>query len=382
MTAQEPRRVGIVFPAVHQVGGVERVAWEMARFFASRHDVTVVATKWEAGGQNGIRHAGVPLGPGPRSLAPVRFRFAAERTVRPLPLDVSVTHGVECPPGDVLYVQSVHRAWLSRGRPARISGISLPNQLRYALPRHQVLLGLERAYFRSGRPKAVIAVSRQVADDLNRLYGVPAEKVTIVPNGYPESICSPNRRNAIRGEARESLGLGPDDVVLLMVANELHRKGFPVLVKAVARLHDERLRIHLIGKTPPDQYWPLVQRLGLEGRVRYHGLVADVGLFHAAADLFVLPTQYEAFSLAVVESLASGLPVITTTVPGAGDTIRPGVNGLLQSDPLDVDELAELLRAGLEPEARAAWSASAPASVAQYGWSSVMQQVEKVVLSV
>lgn len=382
MTPPDSRRVGVVFPGVHQGGGVERVAWEMARFFATRHDVTVVATDWQPDGQTDIRHAAVALRPGPRSLAPLRFRFAAERAVRPLPLDVFVTHGVECPPGDVLYVQSVHRAWLSQGRPARISGVSLPNEVRYAFPRHQVLLGLERTYFRSARPKAVIVVSEQVADDLNRLYGVPTEKMTIVPNGYPESVCSPSRRRALRAGAREGLGLTSDDVVLLMVANELHRKGFPVLVEAVARLGDERLQVHLIGKTPPDTYWPLVQRLGLEQRVRYHGLVGDVGYFHAAADLFVLPTQYEAFSLAVVEALASGLPVITTTVPGAGDTIRPGLNGLLQNDALDADELAELLRGALDPARRAAWSESAPASVAGYGWSSVMQRVEKVVLSV
>jgi glycosyltransferase involved in cell wall biosynthesis len=71
---------------------------------------------------------------------------------------------------------------------------------------------------------------------------------------------------------------------------------------------------------------------------------------------------------AIVEALGSGLPVITTDVPGAGDHIRPGVNGLLQRDPLDAGELAGLLRVGLDPEPRQAWSEAAAASVSDLTW--------------
>jgi glycosyltransferase involved in cell wall biosynthesis len=58
----------------------------------------------------------------------------------------------------------------------------------------------------------------------------------------------------------------------------------------------------------------------------------------------VLPTQYEAFCLAILESLGSGLPVVTSRVPGAHDAVQHGVNGALITDPRDGHELAEALR--------------------------------------
>ncbi|MEI6871850.1 MAG: glycosyltransferase, partial [Verrucomicrobiota bacterium] len=102
--------------------------------------------------------------------------------------------------------------------------------------------------------------------------------------------------------------------------------------------------------------------------------------YHAAADLFVLPTQYEAFSLAILEALGSGLPVVTTDVPGAKDAILPGVNGLLQAAPKDGRELAEIL-SSLDDDALAGLSAQASASVTQFQWPNVLARYENVLRS-
>src|SRR5262249_42207883 len=153
-----------------------------------------------------------------------------------------------------------------------------------------------------------------------------------IPNGYDPETCNPGRRLELRAELRHSLGIADDTVVLLFVANELHRKGFGVLLEAVARLGDAPVMVDVVGRAPLDPYRARMSDLGLEERVHYRGTTSDIGLFHAAADLLVLPTQYEAFSLTVVEALASGLPVVTTTVPGAGDLVRHDENGLLQND--------------------------------------------------
>jgi glycosyltransferase involved in cell wall biosynthesis len=105
-------------------------------------------------------------------------------------------------------------------------------------------------------------------------------------------------------------------------------------------------------------------------------------MFHAAADLLVLPTQYEAFALTVVEALASGLPVITTTVPGAGDLVRHDGNGLLQQDATDAIELASLLELALDRSRRERWAAAAPEAVAGYEWTTLMSHYERVLLDV
>jgi glycosyltransferase involved in cell wall biosynthesis len=99
-----------------------------------------------------------------------------------------------------------------------------------------------------------------------------------------------------------------------------------------------------------------------------------MGSIHHAADLFVLPTRYEAFCLAIVEALASGVPVITTDVPGARDLILDGVNGRLQRDPTSHGELATLLREALREEQFKTWAANAAASVEDHTWPRLLDR--------
>ena len=120
---------------------------------------------------------------------------------------------------------------------------------------------------------------------------------------------------------------------------------------------------------------------GLAGQVIAAGSTTDVAAFHAAADVFVLPTQYEAFCLAILEALGSGLPVITSDLPGARDAIQSGVNGLLLEDPLNGEELAAAVQRLTEAVARERLSKAAPESVRQYQWPVVLGAYERVLES-
>lgn len=348
-------KIALVFTGSFRGGGVERIVWECARHFGARHDVTVLADYWEDCGEPRVAYRKVSPGPRLRELS---FRRRAGRALREDEFDRVVSFGSNCPAGDVIWVNSLHRAWLERRGPS----------LRSLHPRHRLLLALEAHHFRARRYSRVLAVSERVAADLGRLYGVPRADVDVVPNGYDPDEFSPARRRSLRAEVRAELGFADDDVVCLIVANELARKGFGVLVEAMRLVGDPRLRILLVGRAKPEG--------DLGDRVTYAGPSADVGRSHAAGDLFVLPTRYEAACLAIVEALASGLPVVTTDVPGAGDLVSAGENGLLQHDPLDAAELAGLLRIALDDERRAAWSDAAPASVAHLAWPLVLDRAE------
>lgn len=74
------------------------------------------------------------------------------------------------------------------------------------------------------------------------------------------------------------------------------------------------------------------------------GMVPDTAAFYAAADIAVQPSFYDACSLATLESLASGLPVITTRANGAAELITPGTDGIVLDEPGDVTALASALR--------------------------------------
>ena len=106
----------------------------------------------------------------------------------------------------------------------------------------------------------------------------------------------------------------------------------------------------------------------------------DVAWQFAAADLMVLPTQYEPFGLVIIEALASGVPVITSRVAGASEAVLPGRTGLILEDPYDVEELARLIdeAAGADLET---WGRRAASSVDRYRRDRVMQQVESIVFS-
>ena len=309
-----------------------------------------------------------------RLPAPVGFRLAAARTLSKLAALNTISLGANCPPGDVYLVQSVHRAFLRSARTVPVAGYQVPAAVRYLMPRHQVLLGLERSYFRSSHPRAVLCCSQREADDVQALYGTDPARLHVIPNGFDPKVFHP-QPSGVRAVTRTQMGAAQDDIVLLLMANELHRKGFGPLIEAVACVADPRLRISVVGRAGLGPYLDDLERLGLSDRVAWHGPTSDAASWYAGADVLVLPTQYEPFGLVIVEALATGLPVITTRLAGAASAVLPGVNGLLQTDPYDVHELAGLLREALDDRVRTRWAAAAPASVERFQQAIVFGQV-------
>jgi UDP-glucose:(heptosyl)LPS alpha-1,3-glucosyltransferase len=146
------------------------------------------------------------------------------------------------------------------------------------------------------------------------------------------------------------------------------------------RVDDSRLQLLLVGRHPPTQYEGLIQRLGLGSRVRWFGASSDVAEYHAAADLFVMPTTYEAFGTVIVEALGSGLPVITSALAGAASAVRDGYNGRLLEDPTDANQLANQLASALQVGALERWSAAAAESAARFQWTRVMDEFEAILV--
>jgi len=368
--------VALVFPAVHRRGGAERVVRELARRVATTHDVTIVAREVDADGLDGMRIELVPPAASGRSSSASFSRDAGAILAR-LGSDVRVSFGAECPPTDLAVVQSVHAAWVAGSAPIATPVGNLPAKARRLLPRHRRMLAMERVYFNRPTLRRVVATSSRTADEVARWYGLDRAAIGIQPNGFDHDEFHPGLRATAGPAQRTAMGATDDDIVLLFVANELHRKGFGVLLEAMAEVGDPRLRLDVVGRVTMGGYTRRLADLGLDGRVRLHGLAADVAPFYAAADLFVLPTQYEPFGNVIVEALACGLPVITTEVAGAAPAVVPGVSGLLQHDALDARELAELLRRALEPGTLASWSQGATAGLAPFDWDVVAVGFER-----
>ena len=365
--------IALVFPGCHRKGGVARLVYEAARHFAKFHEVTVYANAFEDQGLDSVRKHAVQMSAVPRSLRPAAFARAARKSLLGHRHDHVISFGVGDVDADVLWVNSVHRAWLEHRDVSSYDRLR-SSPLRRYLPHHQVLLAMERRYFTRARDSLAIVVADRVAADIERLYGFPRDRTVIVPNGFDPDEFDPALASRKRAEVRAELGIPPNAIVLLFAANELPRKGFPVLLEAVAMVNDPRHHVLLVGRAQPTPYLRRVTNLGLSEHFRYAGPRADMGRVYAAADLLVLPTRYEAFCMVVVEALASGLPVITTDVPGAGDLVVDDVNGRLQRDPLSAHELAGLLRDATHGRRFRLWAAQAAATVEDHTWEDLLDR--------
>jgi L-malate glycosyltransferase len=132
-------------------------------------------------------------------------------------------------------------------------------------------------------------------------------------------------------------------------------KGLPSLVRAwrmVATRHPEALLV-LVGsggvsmQNCEDETRRQVRRSGLEGCVKFTGSVENVHEYLQASDLFVFPTEREAFGISVIEAMACGLPIVTTGVDGIQDVVRPGVDALVVP-PRDDEALAAAILQALD----------------------------------
>jgi UDP-glucose:(heptosyl)LPS alpha-1,3-glucosyltransferase len=275
-------------------------------------------------------------------------------------------------------VPSVHRAWLEAARTVDVGPVKVPAQLRFLMPRHRVLLAMESRYFRRSHPRHVLCPSNQVIEDLGRLYGVDPALCTVVPNVIDPERFNPERRSKNRPLVRHELGIADHEVALMLIANELHRKGLAQLLSALALTGDSRMSLHVVGKAGLGPFRSTIERLGLGRRVHYHGASDDVSRQLAAADLLVLPTQYEPFGMVVIEALAAGVPVLTSRLAGASAAVDHGRTGLILEDPYDVHELAALLEeaAGADLEA---WGRAAAGSVDSYRRDQVLNRVAEII---
>jgi len=370
-------RVALSFPACHRRGGVERVILESANFLQRRgHEVHVFTSRWdEQLLEPGITCHRVRTAGRPAPLSVLTFAHQSRRELRqmrPCP-DVLGSFGVQSPPGGVLWVQSVHKAWLEASRARR----PLSGRLRQRLnPFHPVILALEHYQFAGRRYRKLIALTEQVKADLSRLYGVPDSDVEVIANGFAPAEFNLDRAQQLRDGVRRRLGFAEGERVVVFAANEFERKGFGPLLDATASLNDRSVHLLAVGRLNPTAYAGTIDRMGLSDRVKFTGPTDDVAQYYAAADLFALPTQYEAWGLVIVEAMACGLPVVTSRLAGAAIAVTEGQSGYLLDDPQSVQEIAEKLRLLLGGQhADRQWIA---ASVAPFSWPNVLPVYERV----
>lgn len=190
----------------------------------------------------------------------------------------------------------------------------------------RVARGLRTNFVYRGTARAVIAISPAVRQCLLD-GGVPAPSIDVIPDALdPQRLAVRAGRTATRA----ALGVSDASLLVLTLAQLMHRKGLDVLLRAAASLRDARLRFVIAGDGPEaEPLRRLTAELQLEAQVQFLGRRDDAGDLLAACDLFVLPSRAEGLGVAALEALGAGRPVVATRVGGLADLIVDGDCGLL-----------------------------------------------------
>jgi glycosyltransferase involved in cell wall biosynthesis len=153
--------------------------------------------------------------------------------------------------------------------------------------------------------------------------------------------------NAVIDESALAARTAPagSQVQLLCVARLIERKGLGVLLTAMSKLTHQNVMLHIVGGGRDEQQLRrMAQDIGVADKITFHGSLPHerVMNMYRTCDIFVLPTLSESCSMALLEAMSMGLPVVTTRVGGNPFLIQDGKNGMLVA-PGDVAELVEAL---------------------------------------
>lgn len=205
------------------------------------------------------------------------------------------------------------------------------------------------------RAQHVVMISDTTRQAFAAEYGLAPGRTSVVYIGIDVYRFS---RIPDQGAARQALGLRPDLPVLLYVGFSTPRKGVEYLAQALGRMHSPA-QLVMVGKWEKGYQERFLAALGAERhRVRIAGYVPDAELlsYYAAADVFVLPSLLEGFGIPLVEAMAAGVPVVTTSgsaaqeIAGDAGLIVPRADSPALAEALD----RLLAHAGLRQEMRRA----------------------------
>lgn len=179
------------------------------------------------------------------------------------------------------------------------------------------------------RRDATIAVSERVQRNVCETLGISPDQCPVLHNGVD---LTPFQDPGARDDIRSTLGIEPDEVVMICAARLHPQKNHAGLLEAVASLPSDlppwRLLLAGDGPVRADVVRMIGER-GLEKRVSLTGSRDDMPRVLHACDISVLASEKEGFSNAVVESLAAGLPMVATDVGGNAEAIAEGETGYL-----------------------------------------------------
>lgn len=337
-------------------GGAERYAYDLATDLLNRgHQVYVFCSK--AVNLRGVVIAKFDTVRFPRWLRSLFFALNHRRYRKMFSLDIMLGFGNTL---DIDVYQShggVQRFWMEREiasyddpREKRIKAALLRNSLNQRIQRW-----VEEYPIRRGGYSRIVAISDMVKGHMKEHYSLKDDKIDVVYNGVDTEKFKPgDQKNTQKME-------------ILFSAGNFRLKGLLPLLTATGQLAKERndFQLLIMGRGRKERYEETIGRLGIGNMVRFLGETSSPEMIYRQAHALVHPTFYDACSLTTMESMASGLPTVTTRWNGASALI--GLDeGYVIEGPEDIEALTDAIRNLFNEEKRIVMGKKARLKLEEY----------------
>ena len=274
---------------------------------------------------------------------PKAFSMRARRALKSRVGDFDIVHDNQCLGDDILKIEkmiptivTLHHP-ITRDRALELSHTKSPYK-RFGISRWYSFVKMQGKV--ASKMPRIVVVSENSIKDIHEDMGVSLDRMRLVPVGVDPDLFKP-----IEGVTRQ-----PGRLITTASA-DVALKGLSYLLEAMAKLRTERdVRLTIIGKPKPGKSADLIDSLGLRDSIDFVSGVPDERIveLYAQAELAVVPSLYEGFSLPAIEAMCTGICLVATD--GGALPEVTGTNGdtVLQCTAGDVDSLVAALRRGLD----------------------------------
>jgi glycogen(starch) synthase len=227
----------------------------------------------------------------------------------------------------------------------------------------------------------VICCSDYMVSHVRWAFGLPEDKLIMVPNGVNTEVYSKNGKGDL-GQFRRKFAL-PEEKIILFVGRLVYEKGIHVLVNAIPKvLEKANAKLIIVGNGyMKDQLSGLVGRIGLGHKVMFTGFVDDDTLrkLQMCADVSVVPSLFEPFGIVALEAMAAKSPVVVSDTGGLSEIVEHEVSGV-KAYVDNPDSLAWGITKVLTDDKYADWLRTNAYKRIQekYNWDKIAQQTKTI----
>lgn len=322
-------------------GGLQRDFLRMARECADRgHQVTAFAGEWQGEKPDWLEIRILPSEKWSNHGRAADFERKFGRILENEPFDVVVGFNRMA---HLDFYFAADNCLIMRDRARH------PDWWLKLIPRYRVWHRQERAVVSPASKTEIMYITPHQKRDYQAVYHTPEERFHYLPPGIDLACRRPGNATEIRAVKRRELGIGDNEILLLLVGSNFKGKGVDRLIRAASGIPNTiKYRVFIAGECASEEFAELADELHIARRVTFGGGRGDVAQLLLAADLMVHPARDEATGTVLAEALAAGLPVICSEACGFHNFVAES-GGIVTPEPFKQAELDRKLAEAVEP---------------------------------